>query len=460
VVSPGWALPTVSSMLTINSNSAGQLTLDGAGNAAVALVIAPGPALDVQASGGCTARTQQRTAATPDFRDYLECENASSPADATFVTNGPAASFNDQVLALTTRDLLPGLEAAISKRIEREIVPRLQSVFAAPSWGMSGVNRVYPFAAPFANPGPGSGTSNFQGVAATYWGLLPFNQTQGCTASASNPRCLPNLVAWSTTPWAYEAGGWGYIQTETCYWEGGTAPYYTARVCDGEYHEDDTYPANPGLVIALQAKFSNVALGLRALDATKVEIFAHEDPLPFNEGIAEVIPTTSVVTLNIDGTATVTVSGQLPNIDSRVWDTFAVFRIRLKRQIIGDHPLLDANDATTGWFVRNDWFRLLYYAVSRDYTAEKVPAPSCGGKSCLRLTWGPDTVQENDKRALLILAGRSLANATRPNDQIADYVEFENSDGNRDFEQQPIRTGSDATLKAPFNDRVVVVDQN
>jgi hypothetical protein len=460
VVSPGWALPTVSSMLTINSNSLGQLTLDGTANAAVALVIAPGPALNVQVSAGCTARTQLRTASTPDFRDYLECENATSPVDASFVTNGPTASFNDQVVALTARDLLPGLEAAIAKRIEREIVPQLQSVFAAPSWGMTGVNRVYPFAAPFANPGPGSGTSDYRGVLATYWGLLPFNQTQGCTASASNPRCLPDLVGWMTTPWAYEAGGWGYIQTESCYWEAGTAPYYTARVCDGEYHEDDLYPANPGLIIALQAKFSNVALGLRALDSTKVEIFAHEDPLPFNEGIAEVIPTTSSVTLNVDGSATVTVSGQLPNIDSRVWDTYAVFRIRVRRQIIGDHALLDANHPTTGWFVRNDWFRLLYYATSRDYTAEKVPTPSCGGKSCLRLTWGPDTIQTNDKRALLILAGRSLANVARPNAQIADYLEFENADGNRDFEQQPIRTWGDAALKAPFNDRVVVVDQN
>jgi len=469
VVSPGWALPTVTSTLTINSNTAGQLALDGTGNAAIALIIAPGPALNVQASAGCTARAQTRNALAPDFRDYLECENATSPADVSFVTNGPAGSFNDQVLALTTRDILPGLEAAIAKRIEREIVPRLQTVFAAPSWGMSGVNRVYPFAAPFANPGPGTGTSNYRGVAATYWGLLPFNQTQGCTASPSNPRCLADdLVGWMTTPWAYAAGGWGYIQSENCYWEGagtpstipGTYATYDARVCDGEYHEDDLYPANPGLIIALQAKFNNVALGLRALDSTKVEIFAHEDPLPFDESIAEVIPTTSSVTLNTDGSATVTVSGQLPNIDVRGWVTYAVFRIRVRRQIIGDHPLLDATDPTTGWFVRNDWFRLLYYATSRDYTAEKVPTPSCGGKTCLRLTWGPDTTQLNDKRALLILAGRSLANVTRPNDQITDYVEFANNDGNRDFEQQPIRMGADATLKAPFNDRIVVVDQN
>jgi hypothetical protein len=450
VVSTGWALPTVSSTLTINSDTAGQLTVDGAANAAIALIIAPGPALNVQASAGCTARAQTRNALAPDFRDYLECENATSPADASFVTNGPAGSFNDQVLALTARDILPGLEAAITKRIEREIVPLLKTVYGG-NFNIAAATPVYPSAAPFANPGPGSGTSSYQGVAATYQGLLPFNQTQNCTASASNPRCLPNLVGWSTSPWAYEAGGWGYIQSETCYWEGGASPYYDARVCDGEYHEDDLYPANPGLVIGMQAKFSNVALGLRALDATKVEIFAHEDPLPFDESIAETIATTSSVTLNADGTATVTVSGQLPNIDVRGWVTYAVFRVRVRRQIIGDHALLDASISNpTGWFVRNEWYRLLYYAVAAGETAaNKASLPCTTGTSCLTVSAAPD----NNKRALLVLEGRALGSQARPSATRADYLETtENTNLDTIFEQPRISAG--------VNDRVIVVDQN
>jgi hypothetical protein len=464
VVSPGWALPTVSSMLTINSNSPGQLTLDGTANAAVALVIAPGPVLDVQASAGCTARAQQRTASTPDFRDYLECENATSPVDASFVTNGPMASFNDQVVALTTRDVLPGLEAAIMKRIEREIVPRLKSVYGG-NFNISAANPIYPYAAPFTDPGPGAGTSTFQGDAGwhnntyiasaaepTYQGLLPFNQTQNCTASASNPRCLPNLVGWTTSPWAYEAGGYGYIQSLNCYWEGGSSPTYDARVCDGEYHEDDTYPTNPGLVVALQARFSNIALGLRALDTDKVEIFAHEDPLPFDEGIAEVISTTASATLNANGTVTVTVSGQLPNIDARGWVTYAVFRVRVRRQVIGDHPLLDPNDATTGWFVRNEWFRLLYYAVAQGQTAYYKPSLPCtAGTNCLR--YRNAGVQQDDKRALLLLAGRGLRNQTRPSATLTDYLDTsENADLGTLYEQ--------ARIDASVNDRVIVVDQN
>jgi hypothetical protein len=451
VVSPGWALPTVTSMLTINSDTLGQLTLDGAANAAVALIVAPGPALNVQASGGCTARSQVRNALAPDFRDYLECENATSPADASFATNGPAGSFNDQVLALTTRDLLPGLEAAIMKRIEREIVPALKSVYGG-NFNVSAATPVYPYAAPFVDPGPGAGTSNYQGVAATYQGLLPFNQTQGCTASSSNPRCLPDLVAWTVTPNAYDGGGWGYIQYQTCSWAGGAWPNYDARVCDGEYHENTSQPTQPGMIIGMQATFSNVALGLRALDATKIEVFAHEDPLPFDEGSAETISTFSSVTLNADGSATVSVGGQLPNIDSRGWATYALYRIRLRRAIIGDHALLDSTDATTGWFVRNEWYRLLYYAVAAGHTAANLPSPACTtGTNCLRLTSAG--VQQNDKRALVLLAGRSLRNQTRPSATLTDFLDTtQNTDLGTLYEQ--------LRIDASVNDRVIVVDQN
>ena len=52
VVSPGWALPSSGATLTINSNTTGQLTIDGVANDAVALIIAPGAAFTVQAAAG------------------------------------------------------------------------------------------------------------------------------------------------------------------------------------------------------------------------------------------------------------------------------------------------------------------------------------------------------------------------------------------------------------------------
>jgi hypothetical protein len=451
VVSPGWALPTAVSLLTINSNTLGQLTLDGTANATIALVVAPGPVLNVQACGGSPARAQAHNALAPDYRDYLECENAASPVDAAFVTRGPTSSFNDQVLTVTPRDVLPGLEAAIMKRIEREIVPALKTVYGG-NFNISAATPVYPYSAPFADPGPGTGTSNYQGVAATYQGLLPFNQTQGCTASASNPRCLPGLIGWSTSPWAYEAGGWGYMNVLNCNWEGGSSPTYDARVCEGEYEEDPACddPSCGGLVIGLTATFSNVALGLRALDATKVEVFASNDP--FDQSSAESGPTTASVSLNAAGTATVTITGLVPNVNSRGWGQHAGFRLRLRRAVIGDHAVLNANDPITGWFVRNEWYRLLYYAVAEGQTAAyKASLPCTTGTNCVRLTSGG--VQQDNKRALVLLAGRSLRNQTRPSAALADFLDTtQNTDLGTLYEQ--------VRIDASVNDRVIVVDQN
>ena len=170
-VASGWA----GASTVINSDCAspasgmacatGRLTVDGVTNDVIALIIAPGPTLNVSASANCAAWNQTRpTAAPPDWRNYLECENASSPADATFATKGPSGSFNDQLVPITVGDLMPAIEAAIAQRIEREIVPALNTVFKPADWGFAGSNPIYPWAAPFANPGPGAGTSNYQGT--------------------------------------------------------------------------------------------------------------------------------------------------------------------------------------------------------------------------------------------------------------------------------------------------------
>ena len=437
IVSPGWALPTATSTLSINSDSLGQLTLDGAANTTVALIVAPGPALNVQASAGCAARAQARNALAPDYRDYLECENAASPADTSFATRGPTASFNDQVLAVTTRDLLPGLEGAIAKRIEREIVPQLQSVYAG-AFNVPAANPVFPYAATFANPG----TDTYQGVAFATQGLLPFNQVTGCNP-ATDPRCLTSLIAWWTTPVAYDAGGWGYIQYQTCYWESADV-----RVCDGEYHEDTALPWQPGMIIGMQATFGNVAMGLRALDATKIQVYARDNsPDPWIT-----ITTNASVALNANGSATVTVSGQLPNIDTMVWGTWAQYKIRLERQIIGDHPLLDPTDPTTGWFVRNEWYRLLFYGFAPGHAAIAPTPRACEDTTptCLSVA---NVAPADKQRALLLLAGRSLVSATRPNAIGTDYIDSaENLDGDATFEQ--LKVGANA------NDRIIVVDAN
>src|SRR5262249_43146103 len=131
---------------------------DGRSDAAVALIFAPGRPLQVPASANCAARDQRRrskdvagNAVPPDARDFLECENATVPADGSFATAGPRGAFNDHVALVAAADLLPALEAAVAVRIEREILPPLRAAYAGGEWSVAPGNPVYPFAARFSS---------------------------------------------------------------------------------------------------------------------------------------------------------------------------------------------------------------------------------------------------------------------------------------------------------------------
>jgi hypothetical protein len=475
-VSPGWALQNSSTLLSINSDSWGAMVIDGqaAPNEVVALIIAPGPAMNVQAAGGCTAQAQTRAVPAPAMNplDYIECFNAVTPA---FSTTGPAASYNDQVVRVTVGDLMPALEAAIAERVQREIAPALRGVYTSSKYlGIPATTPLYPYAAPWANPGPGSGTSDYRGAASTYKGLLPFNQTQGCTASASNPRCLPHpaLIAYASAPGpATKTTSAGSIDSLTCFWESTD----NVRVCSGRYEEDGSNPANP-IRVELAARFNNFAMGLRDFDTsgTQLQVFARNDT---GGSWSPVTPVTSTATMNSDGSVTLRFGAVLPNIDVMGWGDDAEFQLRIERAVIGDHALLNTNDAALGWFVRNAWYRTTYYATVRRNTAVALSTLGCIDSSdtnegCVRFN---DSSTRNI-RALLVLAGRSMSNpAGRPNNDLRDYIEWQNCDHDPDssnvldpcipktlFEQRPMRSTKApiSALNAPFNDRVVLVDWN
>lgn len=445
-IATGWA----GAATVINSDCAspasgmacatGRLTVDSATNDVIVLIIAPGPATRVTASAGCAAWTQVRsTIAPPDWRNYLECENATSPADATFVTTSTNSAFNDQLVTITVGDLMPALEASIANRIQREILPALQTVFTPATWGFTGastVNPVLPYPAAFANPGPGAGTSNYRGAAATYRGLLPFNQTQGCTEAPANPRCTTAPTGGTafllfSKPASYtdsKIAGSGTLRTSsasaTCVWQS------SVYVCTGEYDA-------PSISVSASVNVGNVAMGLRAWDASKVTCSAVDDVGNGNPETA--VTCSATAALQSDGSAIVTAkTSALPDIASSGWGTYANYKIKIDRAAFGDHSLLDTANATTGWFVRNEWFRLVYYAVAASNTAQKLPAErSCVGLplpaappngDCLPLTTNAVTAA---KSALLVLAGRSVNGSARPSTSLTpifDYLEFGNAD--------------------------------
>jgi hypothetical protein len=125
--------------------------------------------------------------------------------------------------------------------------------------------------------------------------------------------------------------------------------------------------------------------------------------------------------------------------------------------VLADHPVLDAGDATYGWFVRNEWYRLTYYAAAQANTANGLGAFGCTtATNCLRLE---NPALTENKRALLVLAGRSINGSARPSATLADYLEFGNSDNGTRYEQNPVSRVV-GLPKAPFNDRVMIVDSN
>jgi hypothetical protein len=443
VVSPGiWSLQLSTTQLKINSDTLGPLQVDGIANAAVALIIAPGPTMNVQASAGCTARTQSRTTTPPDPRDYLECFDTTT---SSFTSSGPSASFNDQVLRITVADVMPEIEAAIADRIRREVVPLLKTVYGSAQWGLTPANPMFPFAAPFTNPGPGGGTSDYRGeyvptdpsrcpnVPSRCQGLLPFSYSQG-GCGGGDPRCSTSFVSWDNAFAPTVTAVNGTVSGTSCNFSGNTAR------CTGSYNG----PFGQTVQLRLTARARNVAMALKTLDSTQTGVIY----AVFFSG------TTSVTgAFNADGSADVTTSGAVPGLGGSV-----PFQITANVAVLADHSLLSSTSAT-GWFVRNEWYRLLYYAPALGHTAAGLPTPSCtSGVNCLSVT---NVAPANKQRAILILAGRSLKNPVgRPNGTLSDYLEFGNNDGDTAFEQQPVSMVVNPALKAPFNDRVIVLDSN
>jgi hypothetical protein len=442
-VSPGWALPFAGATLTINSDSVGQLTVDGAANSAVALIIAPGPAMTVLAGGACAAWSQSRPAAgPPGVRNYLECANATSPPDATFVTGTPGGSFNDQVLRVTAADLIPALEVVIAERMQREIAPALRTVYGAAGWGTSAANPLYPFAARFDLPHPG--TSGYRGEDGRYQGLLPFNSSSA--TCGADPRCTTNFVTWNTGVGPTVTASGGVIVSSSC-----NFPNASTAQCSGVFAGWGT------VTLTMSTRAQNVAMSLRTLAPNNMTVeyglLGYGPPEP---------GTSASGTFNTDGSANLTLNADVPGLGIGV---NVLFRLTADLGVIADHALLNPADPTTGWFVRNEWFRVVYYAAAQQSTADGLSSGlgcTLAASNCLQFN------NTRNIRALLVQTGRSLSNpAGRPNGSLGDYVEYQNGDVGTPwegigtvYEQRPMRMSRILipAINAPFNDRVVLVD--
>ena len=456
VVSPGWAY-TSGIGPVINSNSIGQLTVDGVANDAVALIIAPGPAFVVAASASpvCAAKAQVRLATgTPDWSDYLECENATYPiADATFVTTGPSASFNDQVLKITVADIMPAIEAGIASRIEREIAPLITAVYSGnASWG--NLTTLLPmgvaFSIPSANANAYAGTPAFQGLLPLSYAETTAGSGVACTATAAPNYCEPNFVKWSGTPTVSISSG-------ITQYPGGptncTISTSTTTTVNCTAYGTAPIGSPPTVNLSIAATASNAGAALRTFNtaATMTGINA--------AGRA------AAATLDSSGTASVTVTGSSSSGTTVADATCGLsgvtglscyqYTLSVSIFLFADHPniqtLLDSTNAT-GWFVRNNWHLLSYYAVAT--AVGPGGAGSCvTGSTCLQVSYHPGNGKQ---RAVLLLAGSAIAGQNRTSSTLSNWFEGANAGGASPFE---VRSATLSTNRT-FNDRVAVISTN
>ena len=484
VVSPGWALSnSTTPVLTtfINSNSRGQLTVDGVANDSVALIIAPGVVMNAPAAAGCTAWNQIRpTAAPPDARNYLECQNATG---ATFVTAGPSdAALNDQVLRVTSADLMPAIEAAIAVRIEREIAPQLRTVYASNAWGtnVSAANPMYPFPGQFADPnvaasyGGSAGSCDLANNVCE--GLLPaiFSNAPGaatpCTVAADGPLCDPNFVRWQSGTIEVESLTMpllgnvspGVLLPGLLTWT--PAPNACVPNLGNTPSTLDCTLYSPGLLGFLSSNVNyringvvqNVGMAMRRFDATAALPGVTTTAAP----TMSTMTATGSVAIQIRGRTDPTsgldlnmalcgLGGIIPGFTLGCQNA----TVSVPMTLLPDHALLNQNNATTGWFMRNRWYEVMYYSAVRSATAATTPtAPGCTtGTDCLNVS--NLAAPTNNKRALLVLAGRSLTGTTTVTRTLPDFLDTaENRSTNRVFERLPVNAAS--------NDRFVVVQSN
>jgi len=212
--------------------------------------------------------------------------------------------------------------------------------------------------------------------------------------------------------------------------------------------------AGTSMNFTLAATANNVGMALRKFDTTVA--MTGIDPAGRSAGAL----------MASDGSARVTLSGSMPisggNLISDALCTLLgltcyQMNISMPIALLADHPVLNSTDPVTGWFMRNEWYRVLYYAAAQTTTPAALPAaPACtAGTNCVTVS---NLTPANNKRAILILTGRSINGSGRPSGTLADYLEFGNATGA--YERQPVSTAVAPALKKPFNDRIVVVDIN
>jgi len=424
---------------TINSDTLGQLTVKGMAPATqvVAIVFAPGAALDLRAVGG---PLQDRIAGHNDPTNYLENFNPGDNIHFTFTSTGlPTDTSNDRLLVITQADLMAAVEPVVAANIERDVKPLLGDYFS--KWG------AYPFAV--ALPPPGT-QGAYLGASPQTSGLLPLTNT--ATFTWQNPTVTqipPGTGISIVDSWSCSISSPPPPQTVTC------TVHYTSGTNGYDDRPDirlDVFLTNASTAFAdVPSPTTPVNVAILDGNGNTAEYngsqYGYWSPI----GSPALTPTLTLAA-QADGRGALTYIGRLQNAHDMHNGATISFTLPA-----GYLPRL--TNPNIAWFLLNQWYRQTYYAVSLGFVPGGVPPgnpaacnPLPATPSCLTVNnLPPSFAQNNDKQAILVFAGRALDGQIRPSSSPANYLEGQNATP-ADFIFEH-RAGTATTI----NDRVVVV---
>ena len=483
---------TPSPLGMVNSDTPGQLNVDGKGDI-VAVIVAPGEPLSVPA--------QNRSAgAVNDISQYLEGENANG--DTVF---SQAAVGNDRLVYITRKELMQ----AVEKRVSGDVIQALRRYQADTG--------VFPWLTPF-DPAPA--TTDYDAVVNTREGSLAYNDinevfpsqfyvgwdfrsggngapyTLTPTATMSNWNSFGTPTSPTTTPIKADMASVFYNldgnNGPACRWISRDAINCVGRAKD---------PAPVTLRVTLWGLPLISVSGTRYYDFNVVipadgtatvcsyapcvnsertrDVDLAADPIKypasgFPPGTQARVTVTDAgainACLNWGGTCwpllapiVITAAGQVPSSACVNFGYFGIYCTTLvvvnggsktntittatdaNIDVYGSVFDLGVGDELPQWLTANNWHKLMYTAYSTADVpgAAVTPCVPGGAPACLTLqNTGPIA---NNKQAVVIMAGPALAGQNRVGPYpLTDYFENENNNGSDVFERN--------TLTATFND--------
>jgi hypothetical protein len=430
VVSPGFG---AGGAAPINFGTLAKLPFDGAPintpAAAVAVIIAPGAALNTQSAGtppaGCSAVNQQSNRfATPlDPAKFLECGNATG----SYGNPGSSQWSNDRAIAITQNEWIDAIAAPVADRLQRQVAPalaswdQLEQAARGRSWGNyarggGGTWAYLPYAAAFTNPAdPLITTTSFCGNAGQVEGLTPVLINTQCPSS------------WSLSSLSFT----GISST-------GCTASAAQLVCRFPYLGGSSPTAT------IRAVATNVSGNFRETLRSSAVILADAGTGALTSGTVTI--SVSSISASPGGTST-TPGGAATAVISVSWPG----PLTVGHTYTVTIPSLSAaavlSDSRVTWFTSNEWHRYTYYAVGRGTTVS--PSGSCaapGDSGCLIVNGVPAfTGNTNDKKLVLTLMGRALSGQSQPSSNPTNYLES-HSVGTSVF--------ASSTVTKTFNDRL------